>query len=171
MSAGAHCEIELKYLIRFPDEAMLASLPGCQRWDITQIYLEDGEGGQTRRIRKVIENGKTCYYRTFKRRLSALSSEEDEGLISREQFEAYAAQRDPGLAPILKTRYRVPYRGHVLEFDLYPFWKDRAIMEIELEREDEVPEIPDWVKIIRDVSAEKAYKNRHLARRVPMEAI
>ena len=171
MSTGNHFEIERKYLIGYPDVEQLKAQPGCEVWDITQIYLVDGEDGQTRRIRRVLTGGRETFYRTFKRRLSALSALEDEGEITGEAYAAYSAERDVSRNPILKTRYRVPYRGHVLEFDLYPFWKDRAIMEIELEREDEVPEIPDWVKIIRDVSAEKAYKNRHLARRVPMEAI
>ena len=65
----------------------------------------------------------------------------------------------------------MPYAGHVLEFDVYPFWPDRAIMEIELAGEDEAAEIPDYVRIIRDVTGEKAYKNKQLAKRIPMEDI
>ena len=83
----------------------------------------------------------------------------------------YALERDEERRPILKTRYRVPYEGHVLEFDIYPFWNDRAILEIELRSEDEAAAIPDDVHIIRDVSGEKAYKNKQLAKRVPMEPI
>ena len=44
-------------------------------------------------------------------------------------------------------------------------------MEIELSREDEAADIPETVQIIRDVTGEKAYKNRQLAKRVPMEPI
>ena len=171
MSMGAHCEIERKYLIRYPDTGHLKSLPGCEVWEITQIYLKDGEGGQTRRIRQVLTGGREMFYRTFKRRLTALSAQEDEGEISREDYDRYALERDEGRSPILKTRYRVPYAGHVLEFDIYPFWKDRAIMEIELEREDEGAALPDYVRIIRDVSADPAYKNRSLAERVVDEPI
>ena len=171
MGAGAHCEIELKYLIRYPDATMLAAQPGCAVWQITQVYLPDGENGQTRRIRRVVTGGKTLYYRTFKGFISAMTNAEDEHEITREAYEAYFAQRDTQSNPIEKTRYRVPYQGHVLEFDLYPFWSDRAIMEIELEREDEAPAIPEWVEIIRDVTGDRAYKNRLLAMRVPMEAI
>ena len=171
MSTGSHCEIERKYLIRMPDVEALRALPGCQEWDITQIYLTDGEGGQTRRVRRVIEAGQTRYYRTFKRRLTDLSSAEDEGEITREVFDRLCLERDRGRVPILKTRFRVPYRGHVLEYDVYPFWSDRAILEIELESEDETADIPPEVKVIRDVTGEKAYKNRQLAKRVPMEAL
>lgn len=171
MTTGAHREIERKYLIRYPDAARLARLPGCEVWEITQVYLSDGEGGLTRRIRRVLTNGEERFYRTFKRRVSELSAEEDEEEISREVYECLHEERDRERQPILKTRYRVPHAGHVLEFDVYPFWKDRAIMEIELDSEDEAADIPDYVEIIRDVSGEKAYKNRQLAKRVPMEAI
>ena len=70
-----------------------------------------------------------------------------------------------------KTRYRIPYEGHILEFDIYPFWDDRAILEIELEHENEGAAIPDYVQIIRDVSADPAYKNRSLAENVINEDI
>ena len=59
----------------------------------------------------------------------------------------------------------------MLEFDIYPFWKDRAIMEIELESEDEGAAIPEYVHIIRDVSDDLAYKNRSLAENVMYEEI
>lgn len=171
MAEGKHREIELKYLIRRPDAALLLAQTGCEVWKIVQIYLEDGEDGQTRRIRRVEVDGRVEFYRTFKRRLTALSSEEDEERITEAEYMRYAAERDAKRAPILKTRYRVPWRGRVLEFDFYPFWEDRAILEIELSSELEVPDIPDWVRVVRDVTGEKAYKNRQLARRVPMEAI
>ena len=171
MSTGKHCEIERKYLIGYPDVEMLKVQPGCEVWDITQIYLKDGDGGQTRRIRRVVTGGEEKFYRTFKLRLSALSALEDEGEITAEAYAAYSAERDPSRNPILKTRYRVPHAGHVLEFDVYPFWTDRAIMEIELEREDEGAALPDYVHVIRDVSADPAYKNKQLAKRIPMEDI
>ena len=171
MSTSNHCEIERKYLIRYPDTEKLAAWPGGETWEITQTYLTDGEGGQTRRLRQVVVDGKTLYYKTFKRRISVLTALEDESEISRGEYERLIADRDHTLLPVLKIRYRVPYEGHTLEFDIYPFWRDRAIMEVELQSEDEEAQIPDDVIIIRDVSGEKAYKNRHLARRVPMEPI
>ena len=163
MSADVHCEIERKYLIRYPDTGHLKSLPGCEMWEITQIYLKDGEGGQTRRIRRVLTGGREMFYRTFKRRLTALSAQEDEGEISREDYDRYALERDEGRNPILKTRYRVPYEGHVLEFDIYPFWNDRAIVELELSDEDTPVNFPPQLKIIREVTEDEAYKNEALA--------
>ena len=171
MRAGKHFEIERKYLIAYPNVERLMAQPGCEIWEITQVYLTDGEGGQTRRIRRVLAEGEEKYYRTFKRRLSALSALEDEGEISAEEYARYSAERDLTRNAIRKTRYRVPWAGHVLEFDVYPFWNDRAIMEIELDSEDEAADIPGYVRVIRDVTGEKAYKNKQLARAVPMESL
>jgi len=166
----AHNEIEKKYLIAMPDEGMLAAMEGCEVWQIEQIYLT-AEPGTTRRVRRVEENGEVRYYKTFKRAVSAMTAQEDEGLISCEAYEALCAERNPALNVIVKTRCRVPYAGQVLEFDLYPFWTDRAVMEIELESESQQPVIPEWVSVIKDVTTDFRYKNAALAREIPMDSI
>ena len=166
----AHHEIEMKYLIAMPDVKLLASMDGCEIWEIEQIYLL-AEPGTTRRVRRVVEAGEERYYRTFKRPVSVLTAQEDESAISREEYEAYCAERNPELNVILKTRYRVPYEGQVLEFDVYPFWTDRAVMEIELDSEDQQTIIPEWVMVFKDVTADFRYKNAALAKQIPMDKI
>ena len=171
MSAGKHCEIERKYLIRYPDIKTLQAQKDVQQWEIVQIYLTVSGPGETRRIRQVVSGGEIKYYKTFKKRLTNLSNEEDEGEIDQLEFIHLSQEQQPGCKPLGKTRYRIPYQGHILEFDIYPFWKDRAILEIELERENEGAAIPEYVHIIRDVSADPAYKNRSLAENVVYEEI
>ena len=170
MSAGKHYEIERKYLIRYPDIETLKAQKGVEQWEIVQIYLTAAPG-ETRRIRQVVSDGAIRYYKTFKRRLSDLTCEEDEGEIDQLEFIRLSGEQQPGCKPLGKTRYRIPYEGHVLEFDIYPFWSDRAIMEIELRREDEGAAIPAYVRIVRDVSDDIAYKNRSLAENVVYEEI
>lgn len=170
MSTDKHYEIERKYLIRYPDLKQLEAQPGTEKWEIVQIYLTSGEG-ETRRVRQVVTGGGIHYYRTFKRRLTSLSAEEDEREIDPVSYLEYAKQQLPGSRPVVKTRYRIPYGGHLLEFDIYPFWDDRAILEIELKSEEEGAQIPEYAQIIRDVSGDYAYKNSQLAMQVPMEAI
>lgn len=166
----AHCEIEIKYLIAMPDEDFLRAQPGCEVWEIEQIYLT-AEPGTTRRVRRVVENGEERYYRTFKRPVSVMASDEDEGQISREVYHGYLEESDPEKKPILKTRYRVPYAGQTLEFDVYPFWTDRAVMEIELESEEQQPVVPEWVSVLKDVTSDYRYKNSQLAKVIPMDEI
>lgn len=51
-----------------------------------------------------------------------------------------------------------------LELDIYPFWKDKAILEIELASEDEEISIPNEIKIIKEVTDDENYKNANLAK-------
>jgi len=171
MSAGKHCEIERKYLIRYPDIRTLLAQKGVEQWEIVQIYLTVSGPGETRRIRQVVSGGEIKYYKAFKKHLTDLTNEEDEGEIDQLEYIHLCQEQQPGCKPVGKTRYRIPYEGHILEFDIYPFWDDRAILEIELEHENEGAAIPDYVQIIRDVSADPAYKNRSLAENVIYEEI
>lgn len=168
MSNENHCEIERKYLIAMPDTAFLRAQSGCEVWEIEQTYLT-GEHGETRRVRRIVQGGAVRYCRTVKRRISDLSCEEREDAVDRETYEALLREADAALRPIVKTRYRVPYEGQVLEFDVYPFWSDRAVLEIELEREDQPVRMPQWVHVLRDVTADRRYKNIRLAASVPMD--
>ena len=164
-------EIERKYLIRMPDEEKLRAMPGCEVWDIVQTYLLDGGVGQTRRLRSVCTRGETHYIYTFKQRINELTCDEREEEIGAEEYQARLRDANPELRPIEKRRYRVPHRGQLMEIDIYSFWNDRATLEIELEREDQAPELPEWLEIVRELTGERAYKNRYLAESVPMEEI
>lgn len=164
-------EIERKYLIRMPDVKMLEALPGVEIWKIVQTYLTDGENGESRRVRIVAQNGAETYFHTVKRHITNLTRAERECEISRAEYDRLLLDADPQGKPIHKTRYRVPYRDQLLEIDVYAFWQDRATLEIELQSEAQRIDLPEWVQIIRDVSAEKRYTNRQLARQIPMENI
>lgn len=164
-------EIERKYLIRMPDEGMLARMPLCEIWDIVQTYLMDGPDGSTRRVRSIASGGQVQYVHTVKRRLSDLSHEEREVEISREEYERLLADANPALNAIDKRRYRIPFEGQLLEIDIYRFWNDRATLEIELESEQQAVVLPPWLQIVRELTGECAYKNRFLAEKVPMEAL
>ena len=163
-------EIERKYLIRMPDTTCLAAQAGVRIKGITQTYLLD-RPGVSARVRAVVEAGETRYIYTAKRRMSPLTAEEDEREITRGEYEAYLQSADPARHPIHKTRYAIPYAGHVVEVDVYEFWDDRATAEIELSREDEEVALPPYLSLVREVSADRRYKNAALAREVVYEEI
>ena len=164
-------EIERKYLIRMPDEAKFWQMPHCTVWEIVQTYLYDGGVGQTRRVRSIRTGSETHYIYTAKRRVNELTCEEHEREISEADYKLRLLEANPELRSIEKRRYRIPHAGQLMEIDIYSFWDDRATLEIELEREDQVPDLPEWLEVIRDVTGERAYKNRYLAESVPMEDI
>ena len=161
-------ETEFKYLIAMPDTELLASLAG-EIWEITQTYLR--ADGYTRRVRRVVCQGKASYCYTEKRRISGMAAQEAERPVSREEYERLLLEKAPVGAPIHKTRYRVPFGRRLLEFDVYPFWTDRAVLEIEVDDEKDVPALPEWVTVLRDVSDLPEYKNSSLSLRVPYDEI
>lgn len=166
--SGNSVEIEYKYLIRYPDADILEAQPGCSRVKIVQTYLL-ANPHVTERVRSWDENGAIRYFHTEKRRISVQSAQELEEEISPGRYENLLQRADPLRSPIEKIRYRIPYEGHLLEIDIYPFWSRQAVLEIEIGEENEEVRIPPWLSVLRDVTSEKAYRNRSLAKRIPDE--
>ena len=50
------------------------------------------------------------------------------------------------------------------EIDVYPFWNDKAIIEIEQSDVNADIIFPDFVNVIREVTDDEAYKNLTLAK-------
>ena len=71
---------------------------------------------------------------------------------------------DPTRRPIRKDRYCLTYDNQYFEIDVYPFWDDRAIVEIELRDEAQTVRFPEKLRLIREVTDDAAYKNAALAR-------
>lgn len=167
---GAPMEIEHKYLVKMPTPAVLSALPSCRILSMVQTYLQAAPG-ETHRVRRVQEGDAVTYFETVKRRVSALSATEQEQCITREVYEALLQSADPTRHPIEKTRYAWPYGGHVMELDVYPFWQDRAVLEVEVTSEGEAVTLPPELCVIAEVTADKRYKNVNLAKCVPNDDI
>ena len=158
-------EIERKFLIEYPDLEILNEFP---KSEIAQTYLKTDDG-MTSRVRKRTSDGVTKYIFTEKKRINDLKCIENERGISADEYKDLLKLADPERKTVYKTRYCVPHNGRVVEVDIYPFWSDRAIAEVEMEDEAEKVVLPDFIKIIRDVTAEKAYKNASIAKKIPTD--
>ena len=156
-------EIERKYMIAMPDKAFLDTLDASQ---ITQTYLL-GEKGATERVRKRGSGDDFVYTHTIKYKISSLSRREDEREISREEYEKLLSRADPERNVIEKTRYCYMYAGALWEIDVFPFWQDKAIMEIELASEDEAINYPPELHIVRELTDDKRYTNAAMAKHIP----
>ncbi len=154
-------EIERKYLVEFPDiEALNIYNPyNCR---IEQVYLNFDLG--TRRIRKRSSEGVTLYYETVKMRISDTSSHEYEHIITQSEYNELLKTADNSKRAIKKNRYCFVYNKQYFELDVFDFWKDKAVLEIELCDEKESVDIPLEIKVIKDVSEDYNYKNSQLAR-------
>ena len=159
-------EIERKYLIRYPDMKLLNS--SADKTEITQTYLRNRDG-RTARVRKRGLDGAYVYTHTQKTRISDVKRIELE--ISKEEYTRLLEDADPSRSVIHKDRYCLTYREQMFEIDVYPFWNDRAIMEIELDDEGQEIIFPPEIQIIREVTSDKRYTNSSLARQVPYDDI
>ena len=72
-------------------------------------------------------------------------------------------ESDTAKHPIRKTRYCLMHNNQYFEIDIYPFWNDKAIVEIELNNEEQKIEFPTQLKILKEVTHDKNYKNSSLA--------
>ncbi len=158
-------EIERKFLIKNVDENFLLSL-GARLFDMEQIYLLPTLEFPVRRIRRRAENGVTEYFYTEKRpTVGAFSREEKEHKIDENMYLSLQKERDFTLNTINKKRYVLPYEKHILEIDVFPFFKEFFIMEIELKSEDEEFSIPSFFEIIEEVTLDFNYTNIALAKK------
>lgn len=160
-------EIERKFLIRMPDVGQLLELG--ERTEIVQTYLKTHEGSA--RVRKRGRDGKFVYTHTEKKRLSDMRRIEREREIDEAEYAVLLGFADPERNTIYKDRYCVEYMGQLLEIDIFPFYTDRAILEIELEDESQPIHIPPWLRLIREVTGDKRYTNAAMAKAVPMDEI
>ena len=160
-------EIERKFLIRKPDFALVRAQPDCRVWQIEQTYLKKLPGSKTeRRVRRIAENGEISLVYTQKDKLGGISREEVERVLSEEE---YAALLKEAKSRIEKTRYRFPWRGHLMEIDVYPFryggrgLEGRAVLEVELEAENESFEVPEILVIERELTGTGEFSNKKMA--------
>ena len=161
---GKPVEIERKYLIKMPDMNVLRNQSNYDSSDIEQVYIiGDGEreGG---RIRKRQFKDECRYYKTFKESLGNISRIEIESEISADEYNALIKNKLEGTRIIRKVRHCFDFDGKLMELDIYDFWDSKATLEVELISEDEQVNLPDFIEVIKDVSADERYSNFSLAK-------
>ena len=158
-------EVERKYLIEYPDTQLLASIPTCRKVEITQTYLTCPEG-EERRVRKRGERGNYIYFETTKKTVTGEKRIELERRLSFSEYTALIREADPARGRIEKSRYCLTYEGQYFEIDVYPFWDDRAIVELEMSEEGVDPHFPDYIKVIKEVTDDPSFKNSALAKNI-----
>lgn len=161
-------EIERKYIIKMPDLSLLKS-KADRIINITQTYIGKNESGFNGRIRKVIENGKEKYIYTEKKRISDIKRIENEWEISLEEYKKYFNNKLKDRNVIEKTRYCINSNNFVYEIDIFSFWSKIAVLEIELENENIVPPLPEYISIISEVTNKNGLSNFALSKNIPNE--
>lgn len=157
-------EIERKFLIEYPDTEYLNSLPNCKKVEIIQTYLKSPSGDETR-IRQRGADGNFVYFQTTKRKISDTKRIEIEKRLTKDEYLKLLLDVDTSKHQIRKTRYCLVYENQYFEIDVYPFWNDKAIMEIELRDENQEITMPNSIRVIKEVTDDDEYKNSSLAKK------
>ena len=158
-------EIERKFLIEMPNIDYLESLPNCQKVQIVQTYLKSDNGEEVR-IRQRGVDGSYTYSKTKKISLSSIKRIEIESRLTQDEYIKELIHADPTRGQIIKDRYCLTYNNQYFEIDIYPFWKDQAIVEIELSSENQKIDIPKFLNIIEEVTDKEEYQNASIAKQI-----
>ena len=160
-------EIERKFLIAMPAPEVIER---GETSHITQTYLV-GEPCTTERVRCRAWQDHTEYTHTIKRKLSNMRRLEDEHQIGEETYRQLLLRADPDCRVMEKTRCVLVIDGLTWELDIFPFWDDRALMELELHDETQTLRLPPDIGIVREVTFDSRYTNSAIAREIPWEPI
>ena len=163
-------EIERKYVILLPSTEILRAQEGYTVSEIRQTYLKS-EPGVTHRVRMRSYADRTVYTETRKTRIDRMSSFEDEREISREEYGLLLELRHPDTVTLTKTRHTFLYLGKTFEIDVYPEWQRSCIMETELESREESVGMPDFIRVLTEVTGDKKYSNASMSHSFPAELI
>lgn len=163
-------EIERKYLIEKPTIEYLAAHADITVVDIFQIYLKNSDLRTERRIRRRGQNGSYSYFLSEKDTPTAgLSRIKTEKKISEKEYLRYLSEVDI-IRPIVKKRVCFVYKGQYFEIDIFDFSgsnsvspDNKALMEVELSSENEPVILPDFIKVIDEVTEDPYYRNYNLA--------
>lgn len=156
-------EIERKFLIKYPDLNLIKSLSYVSSVEITQTYISP-ESGERYRVRKRGKDGNYIYFHTIKRKISNIKRIEEERIITKEEYEAYLKEENAVKFQLSKERYCLFFRNRYFEIDVFPFWEDKAYIEIELKSESEKIDFPPFIEIIKEVTEDSSYNNFALAK-------
>lgn len=164
-------EIERKYLIKIPDISILKQQSVYMKIEMEQAYLKNQGETAGMRIRKSTLDGKTSYKKTYKKNITNITRIEIEDDISEQTWLELLKEVDPESVPIKKVRHCFMYKSQLFELDIYPFWNDRATLELEISSENQEIELPPFIEIIKEVTEDKKYTNRSLSYNIFTEEI
>ena len=157
-------EKKRKYLIRMPDINQLIVRYGAVPFEMVQHYLVETNPAIERRIRRQKNGSDYLYFYTEKHTMADSTVWDTERPISGKIYLKYLLEADPNLLEVHKVKYRFNFGSGRFEIDIYPFSKEKAVLfEFVGDSAQEV-ELPPELEILREVTGDRNYKNKTLAR-------
>ena len=150
--------VEKKYLISMPDVEQLMKNKQCRKVHVKQHYIIDETKQEKEKIVLRRENNKNFYYKVVKKNKVKYSNS-----ITADKYINKLEDENKKFYHIHKDRYYYIFDSRCIKIDVFPFWKDKAILEVDVLNDRENIKFPKFVHIIEDVTDNEAYKNYYLA--------
>ncbi|MCF0136935.1 MAG: ATP-binding protein [Oscillospiraceae bacterium] len=151
-----------KFLISMPLLSDITEKYGAVAIDMMQTYLRDTTKDKERRVRQQ-RNGDDYLYFYNEKHFSPDGSRWDtEKPISEKKYVRYLMECDESFHAVRKTKYRFVYNSCRYEIDVYPFCSDKAVLFCYTGSDE--PEIPDGIRVIKNVTDDPMYKNKQFAK-------
>ena len=157
-------EIERKFLIKYPNLELLNNYQTCAKVEIVQTYISLSENEEIR-VRKRGISGHYIYFQTTKKRITDIKRIEVEKRLTETEY-LDILNSSTKKYQLVKDRYCLSYKNQYFEIDVYPFWNDKATIELELSDENVNIDFPPFIEVIKEVTGVKKYKNSNLAKLV-----
>lgn len=155
-----------KYLVEMPDLDKLQKEFNSSKVDIIRTYLLNKDNSNERSILQRGSFGNFAFYYMEKRHFSGYDRIEVERMISAKEYTALISQADTRVKQISKTRYCFIWNNMYYELDVFPFWNDKAILKIQPTDKGPKMEVPQFLRVIEDITDNMSYTNYSLAQNI-----
>ena len=152
-------EAKKKYLIELPEASILEKM---KKVEIYQSYLKCDDDEKIQ-IRKRGE-GEDFIYSQIKTRIQDNQIIKAEKRLTQAEYQDKLVDVDQTRKPLHRTRFCFSEQSQYMEIDIYPFWNDKAILSIDLSKVDDEVHLPNFVKVIEDITNKKEYLNSELSK-------
>ncbi len=156
-------EIERKWLV---SEVRWPNYFDRKRDKIEQTYLVNKNDKITERVRILNEDSDNPkYFHTVKTFISPGVNEEVEREVSFKKALKLLGREDNRFYTLRKSRITFYYDDKKLELDIFEGKHCLMILEVELSSLEEEVKIPDFIKVVKEVTGDHNYSNVSLAKR------
>lgn len=161
-----HIEYNKKMLVKLPD---LSKLNYNRKITIVQNYLYSDSPNIEKRIRQRIYGKNSSYYYTEKNNFVEHNGRlKSERKITEREYLSLMSQINTQYHQITKERYCFVYDNQYMNLDVFPFDKEKGLLEISLKESDTHVDYPDFIEIIKDVTDDKNYKNIEISKNLKL---
>lgn len=158
-------EHQEKYIVEIPSITYFFEKK-AQKRHIVQTYLKP-YGNEERRLR-MLGDGKNFVYYLSRKEIGSNTGIQEKR-IGRDMYDTLMMEMDPSKKPIIKDRWYFSDHNVYYNLDVYPNWKKHAILEIRSSQEDVITQLPQDIKMVKNVTEDTRFQNYRLSEYFPLE--